>query len=557
MKKIAFIILFLPFALLSQNERVFTGKCAISQTGGGTGYWQVSITNFNDPGGQFTAEDIATSDYLFFSDSGTPYSLEVTEVVSASGANATIKVNNIGVTGISSVPTTNSSYVSRRTVNYGLFPWVANIPANENQLQAEYLMYLIDSLLNISGGGGGITAINSQMGPSQTMSTGTAGTDFTINSGSNIHVFNIPSASGSARGLVTTGSQTIAGQKTFSNSPVMSALAASLPVKTASDKTLVAAAIDLSGPEVTGVLPSGNIPDIYWNKTTDQLGMSGTKQTTGVLAGSGTPLTNQKWGSTSQILEAYKNGNVARPSESVYQDWDGLVRMYGPNGEIREVATGSDATNSGGSFTSYIRGSGSGKNVVLNLTRGTYPTAELPYVNIGLAGNASAFFNGTYFSALNVPSAGLAIEGTTSYLFTTSGGSSGEELRLVQKTPSTYTTTASIDATTNGWNAGSDARLKDDIRPVVFSPEDIRSLGMYEFNWKHSKRHDISVVAQELLKHRWLKYTVRGTLLDGYTVNPLGVASAALESARSLQEQVDQLTRLVTELEKRISVLEK
>lgn len=556
---VVFIMFFLPFALFSQNERVFTGKCAISQTGGGTGFWQVGITNFNDPGGQFTAEDIAVNDYLFFSDSGTPYSLQVTEIVSASGSNATIKVSNVGITGISSVPTTTSSFVSRKTVNYGLFPWVANIPANENQLQNEYLVYLIDSLLNISGGGGGITAINSQTGPTQTLSVGTSGTDFTITSGSNIHVFQMPSASASARGLVTTGSQTFAGQKTFTNSPIMSALTASLPVKTASDKSLVAAAIDLSGPEVTGVLPSGSIPDIYWNKTTDQLGMSGVKQTTGIVAGSGSLLSNQRLGSTSQVVEAYKSGNVAIPAESTYQDWDGVVRYHyasGSSAETREIFTGSDTGVRQGLSTTYIRPPGVGKNVILNMTRGSY-SADLPYVNIGQAGTASAFFNATYNSALNVPATGMAIEGSVHYLFTTLGGNSGEDFRIVQKNGATYTTTASINATVNGWNVGSDRRLKHDIAEIELSPETIRKFSAKRFKWNHSGVEDLGVIAQDFQGDDILSLVLRGNDKEGLQVNPLGIAALGIEAAAVLQKQIDVLNAQIDRLEQRIKELEK
>ena len=63
-----------------------------------------------------------------------------------------------------------------------------------------------------------ITSINSQTGPSVTLQTGTSGTDFVISASTNTITFDIPSASASARGLVTTGSQTIAGSKTFSSS---------------------------------------------------------------------------------------------------------------------------------------------------------------------------------------------------------------------------------------------------------------------------------------------------------------------------------------------------
>lgn len=67
-----------------------------------------------------------------------------------------------------------------------------------------------------SGGGGGISSFNSQTGSSQSLATGTSGTDFNISSALNVHTFNIPDASGSARGLITTGAQTLAGDKTFS-----------------------------------------------------------------------------------------------------------------------------------------------------------------------------------------------------------------------------------------------------------------------------------------------------------------------------------------------------
>lgn len=68
-----------------------------------------------------------------------------------------------------------------------------------------------------AAGGSGITSLNSQTGASQTFATGTSGTDFNISSGSDIHTFNIPDASASNRGLITTGDQTIGGEKTFND----------------------------------------------------------------------------------------------------------------------------------------------------------------------------------------------------------------------------------------------------------------------------------------------------------------------------------------------------
>jgi hypothetical protein len=62
----------------------------------------------------------------------------------------------------------------------------------------------------------GMVSLNNLTDQSQYLTTGTSGTDFNIVSSGDTHTFNIPSASASNRGLITTGSQTIAGIKTLS-----------------------------------------------------------------------------------------------------------------------------------------------------------------------------------------------------------------------------------------------------------------------------------------------------------------------------------------------------
>lgn len=59
-----------------------------------------------------------------------------------------------------------------------------------------------------------INSLNGLTATTQTFATGTSGSDFNISSTTSTHTFNIPSASASARGLVTTGAQIFEGVKT-------------------------------------------------------------------------------------------------------------------------------------------------------------------------------------------------------------------------------------------------------------------------------------------------------------------------------------------------------
>jgi hypothetical protein len=63
----------------------------------------------------------------------------------------------------------------------------------------------------------GLTALNGLTAQVQNFATGTSGTDFAISSATNIHTFNLPDASATARGVVTTGTQTFAGAKTLTS----------------------------------------------------------------------------------------------------------------------------------------------------------------------------------------------------------------------------------------------------------------------------------------------------------------------------------------------------
>lgn len=63
-----------------------------------------------------------------------------------------------------------------------------------------------------------LTSLNGLTGATQTFAVGTSGSDFAISSSGTAHTFNLPDASTANRGVVTTGTQTFAGAKTFTAS---------------------------------------------------------------------------------------------------------------------------------------------------------------------------------------------------------------------------------------------------------------------------------------------------------------------------------------------------
>jgi hypothetical protein len=119
----------------------------------------------------------------------------------------------------------------------------------------------------------GITSLNGLIVATQTFATGTSGTDFTISSSGTIHTFNFPSASGSARGLLTSTDWT-----TFNNKQNAISLTTS---GTSGNASLVGSTLNI--PNYTYTLPTASGSVLGGVKVGGGLSIDGS----GVLSASG------------------------------------------------------------------------------------------------------------------------------------------------------------------------------------------------------------------------------------------------------------------------------
>ena len=162
----------------------------------------------------------------------------------------------------------------------------------------------------------GLASLNLLTSNAQTMVTGTSGVDFGISSIGSVHTFNIPDASTTARGLITTGTQTLLGSKIFASGV---AITSTIPsTSTTTGAFTVTGGVGIGGSLYTGtstadsisgvVLNNGVITTGSWSATAVTARYGGTGNTSytlgDLLVGAGSTFIKLPVGINSYVLGA-------------------------------------------------------------------------------------------------------------------------------------------------------------------------------------------------------------------------------------------------------------
>lgn len=488
--------------------------------------------------------------------------------VSASGATWTIDNSAVTYAKIQNVTATDR-LLGRSTAGAGVVEEVVCTAAGRaliDDLDATAQRATLGLSAMATQAGTALTSLNAQTGATQTFATGTAGADVNISSAANVHTINVPDASATARGVVTTGTQTIAGNKTFTGTTVVTGAGTDTAFRVTQTGTGdVARFEDETNPDTTpfvikndGRVVIGGTDDVsaklYCKGEFGALGPISAVGATGTIYA-------ESWvfGGAHVRSPIHVAGLVeSDPAPTGV----GKVRGIDANGTIAN-APGASIDIAGG------RATGNAASGYISLSTSTVgasgTTVQTSAERMRVASNGRIGINAsTPLHRTHIRST----ENVISALFLESDAATdvGNPGLIISKTDNNSTTSQvflrfTIAANTvgsgqivaNGASAAafgtfSDARLKENIVDLPDTLEQIKSLRPVEFDYKNGSGHQTGFIAQEI-QEVWPDVVAPDQ--DGYLmISGLGKTEARLIKA------IQSLAAKVETLEARIAAME-
>jgi len=253
----------------------------------------------------------------------------------------------------------------------------------------------------------GLASLNLLTANSQTFAVGTSGVDFNINSSGSVHTFNIPNASATNRGLITSSTQTIGGNKTFFNDVLMNSNTPSVSATTGT--LIVEGGVGIGGSLY--VSSATGISGVFINNGTITGNLTGTASTATYSLQSGYGITAGTATTSNYSLQSGYGITAGLATTSVYSNQAGYAITSGSSGTATTATyanqSGYGITAGTASTSTYSLQSGYG------ITSGTATTAQ----NINVIAANTNSNHVLLFTPTSGSASGLAVSSNSTLVY--------------------------------------------------------------------------------------------------------------------------------------------